>query len=457
MRVPRRRAWQRSAWPPLALIALLAVAAMGVLSGAVPLVRLGRGAVSLLGVSSASAPASPGRGAPLPPPGRTVNGRYLFTPDELRAAYGLAPLLQLGFTGKGQTVVVVVSFGSPTLQQDVAVFSRAYGLPPARVTVLAPLGTTRAFDASDPSMVLWARETEEDVETIHAIAPDAAIIVLTSPVDQTQGTNGLAQFLQLERYAVAHRLGGIVSQSWGASEATLTSSAARLMVEQWDAFLRQATTGQGITFIAASGDHGATDWADAAMTVIASRPTSNFPASDPWVTGVGGTTLTRGAAGYSETAWSDSGGGYSALFPVPSYQHAASSASRGVPDVAAIADRTASLGIYALGEWRVAAGTSGSVPFWAGLIAIADQMAGRPLGFLNPALYALAASPRFARDFYDITSGNNSYSGHGVSVRGYAAAPGWDAVTGLGTPNAALLLPDLIATTLATAPAGARR
>jgi subtilase family serine protease len=384
---------------------------------------------------------------PLPPPGQTIDGQYFFTPDELRAAYDIAPLYSYGFTGKGQTVVVVVSFGSPTLADDVTVFCQRYGLPPARITVLAPLGT-RAFDPSDPSMAAWARETEEDVESIHAFAPDAAIVVLTSPVDETQGTTGLPEFLQLEEYAVHHGLGNVISQSWGASEATLNTADGRLVTEQFDLFYQRAALERGITFVAASGDHGATDWANASMTQLSPVATSNFPASDPWVTAVGGTALTRGINGFTETGWSGSGGGYSALFLAPAYQHLAPFAGRGVPDVAAQADWQSGLGVYERGVWRIARGTSAGTPLWAALFAIADQMAGRGLGALNPALYALAQTPATAGDFYDITSGTNSYSSAGVYVQGYSAGTGWDAITGLGSPDAMRLLPDLIAAAL---------
>jgi subtilase family serine protease len=283
------------------------------------------------------------------------------------------------------------------------------------------------------------------------MAPGARIVVLASPVAENQGTSGLPEFLRLEQYAIDHGLGSIISQSWGASEYTLNTAEGRAEVARWDAFFQQAAQ-QNTTFLAASGDHGATDWANAALTRLAPMRTTNFPASDPWVTAVGGTTLARGAGAFGETAWSGSGGGYSALFAAPSYQNASGSKGRGVPDVAAAADRASGLGIYQLGEWRVAPGTSASTPLWAALVAIANQMAGRPLGFLNPALYALAHGAIASTDFYDLTSGNNSYTGLGVSVSGYAAGRGWDAVTGLGTPNAARLLPDLIALLLAPAP-----
>jgi hypothetical protein len=190
---------------PVALPAVLVVSAAGVMLGVVRGDDPSRTA-GALAPASITAPPANGRGLPLPPPGPTIGGQYLFTPDDLRAAYDLAPLYTLGFTGKGQTVVVIVSFGSPTLQADVATFCQQYGLPAASVSVAAPLGTT-TFNPANPDMLLWARETEEDVETIHAIAPDAAIAVLTSPVDETQGTTGFSEFLQLEQYGHLAELG----------------------------------------------------------------------------------------------------------------------------------------------------------------------------------------------------------------------------------------------------------
>src|SRR6266566_265085 len=135
--------------------------------------------------------------------GRSMN---CYTPHALRVAYGLEALTEQGFTGKGQTVVDIVSFGSPTLQQDMDVFDRQFGLPPITIKVLSPLGT-KAFDPTNQDMIGWGAETELDVQIIHAMAPGAGIVVLTSPVDETEGTIGLPEFLQLEQYAVSHQLG----------------------------------------------------------------------------------------------------------------------------------------------------------------------------------------------------------------------------------------------------------
>src|SRR5438105_1755631 len=166
---------------------------------------------------------------------------YCYTPHQFRVAYGAESLVEQGFTGKGQTVVDIVSFGSPTLQQDMDVFDQQFNLPAIKIQVISPIGT-RPFDPSNKDMAGWAGETTLDVQIIHAIAPDAGIVVLTSPVSETEGTIGLPEFLQLEQYAIDHRLGYIVSHSWGASEATLKDAAGQQEIQKWDAFFHQETT-----------------------------------------------------------------------------------------------------------------------------------------------------------------------------------------------------------------------
>ena len=147
-----------------------------------------------------------------------------------------------------------------------------------------------------------------------------------------------------------------------------------------------------------------------------------------------------------------SGGGFSDFFATPSFQKTLPSSvqselqnRRGVPDVAGDADPLTGLAFYQDGAWMLTGGTSASAPLWAALIAVANQMAGHSLGFINPALYKMAMTSHYAQDFRDITVGNNDVNYKGVSVQGYPAVQGWDPVTGLGTPNAEQLLPDLIA------------
>jgi subtilase family serine protease len=377
------------------------------------------------------------------------------TPHSLRVAYGVESLTERGLTGKGQTVVDIVSYGSPTLQQDMDVFDRQFGLPPITIKVLAPLGTV-PFDQANKEMTGWAGETTLDVQIIHALAPDAGIVVLTSPVDETEGTIGLPQFLQLEQYAVQHHLGYIFSQSWTASEATLADAAGQQEVQTFSTFYQQIVTQQGYTVVNASGDNGATDFMDLNATKLSPTRTVGFPVDVPWVTAVGGTTLTPAGGTYDETAWSGSGGGVSKFFPEPSFQQPLPqndqqilNGHRGLPDVAADANPATGMAFYMNGTWDQAGGTSAAAPLMAGIFAIANQMAGHPLGNVNPGIYKLGTSATAKQDFRDITRGNNNVQGDpadpNVQVQGYQAGPGWNAVTGWGAPRADHFIPDLIA------------
>ncbi|MEO6891311.1 MAG: S53 family peptidase [Ktedonobacteraceae bacterium] len=434
-------------WVPALLALCLLLAACGA-AGSAP---------------ASSSPTSTPAVAPLPRPSPTSATADIcpvplktlstcYTPHALRVAYGLEALTERGFTGKGQTVIDIVSYGSPTLQQDMDVFSKQFGLPPVTIQVVSPLGTV-PFNPANNDMAGWAGETELDVQIIHAMAPDAGIVVMTSPVDETEGTVGLPEFLKLEQYAVAHHLGQIFSQSYVASEATLADAPGRQLVNTYTNFYKQITTQQGFTIVNGSGDNGATDWANIAATKLAPTATVNFPADVPWVTGVGGTALRHTpGGGFVESAWTGSGGGMSKFFPQPDFQknlpasvQSMLNGRRGIPDIAADADPATGMAFYFSGQWEQVGGTSASTPLWAGLIAVANQMAGHPLGFINPGLYKLAASTHAQQDFRDVTSGDNSVNRNGVSIQGYQAVAGWDAVTGCGTPQASQLLPDLIA------------
>ncbi|HEY0757163.1 MAG TPA: S53 family peptidase [Ktedonobacteraceae bacterium] len=372
------------------------------------------------------------------------------TPGSMRAAYGITPLINKGDTGQGQTVVDIVSYGSPTLQADMDTYDRQFNLPAITVKQINPLNEPLTGSAAEQAS--WAGETTLDVQIIHALAPGANIVVLVSPVAETEGTVGLPEFRKLLQYIIDNKVGNIVSNSWGASEATLKDAASQTEIKLWDALLQKATTQAGLTLLASSGDNGATDFTDLGGKHLATTPTSSFPNDSPWVTSVGGTSLLHTGNSFNETAWNSnngsSGGGFSALYSTPSYQQQLPVSvtnvmqnRRGLPDVSANADPGTGLAMYENGAWSTAGGTSAAAPMWAALIAIADQMAGKPLGFINPALYHIGVSARYLQDFHDITSGNNSIG----SVVGFSAISGWDPVTGLGTPNAVNLLPDLIA------------
>jgi subtilase family serine protease len=370
------------------------------------------------------------------------------TPQSMRTAYGVNSLISQGDTGKGQTIVDIVSFGSPTLQKDIDAFDTQFNLPAITIQQISPLNGAEQ-GASDKAG--WAGETTLDVEIYHAIAPEAQIVVLTSPVAETEGTIGLPEFRQLIQYVIDHKLGNIVANSWGASEATLKDAAGQAEIKKWDTLIQEATTKDGITFIASSGDNGATDYTDISGQRLATTPTSSFLNDEPYVLSVGGTSLDRNGKGFTETAWSSSGGGFSAFYTEPTYQKSLSTSvqtlmkgRRGLPDVSANADPQTGLAMYENGSWSTAGGTSASGPVWAALVAIADQIAGKALGFINPGLYKLAAAATYTQDFHDITSGNNGSTVGGKTLAGWNAVRGWDPITGLGTPNAVRLLPDLV-------------
>lgn len=380
---------------------------------------------------------------PLPVCLRGVNGKICYGPPQMRRAYAVDPLLQRGITGRGRSIAIVVSFGSPTLRSDLRAFDRAFSLPDPQLDIRAPLGTSRASSAG------WRGETTLDVEWAHAMAPDARIVVLTSPVDETEGTRGLPQFLALERYALQHHLADVISQSWAATEDTLLDPRGRALVAQFHAFYRDATRA-GVTIVGASGDSG-TAGLDLSLKHLYPYRVVQYPASDPLVLSVGGTRLAAGAAARSETAWPGSGGGASKIFGEPVYQRDLPLAAqgllhgmRGLPDVALNAARESPVVIYEDGRWRGAGGTSAGAPQWAGLVALADSLAGRDLGDIHTALYRLARSPRYAADMYDITEGSiKDPPGLSGGEPALHAGPGWDPATGLGSPHAASLLPDL--------------
>ena len=379
-----------------------------------------------------------------------------FSPEQVQTFYDLNPLYQGGFDGKGQTIVILDAFGSPTITQDLHVFDQTFGLPdPPSLEVQYPLGHVN-FDPSSSDEVGWAGETTLDVEWAHAIAPGAGIVLLVSPVSETEGVQGFPEFEQLSTYAMDHHLGQIFSMSFTTSEPTLVGDACNehlgtgeALLKSYDQTVFQRAVTEHITLFAGSGDFGATD-IDCSLKTPYTFPVVGWPASDPLVTAVGGTTLSLkddlGQYG-SEKVWNDSigsgGGGVSQLFAEPAWQknlpnQASLHGHRGVPDVswgAAVNYALYSSYPGARSGWSASGGTSASTPQWAGLVALANQMAGKPLGFLNPALYQLAG-----KGFHDIASGDNTFAG----VQGFLAAPGWDLSTGWGTPDASVLVPLLI-------------
>jgi subtilase family serine protease len=383
-----------------------------------------------------------------------------YSPQEIRTAYGMNGLIDAGMVGAGQTIVIIDSYGSPTIAADLVAFDQGFGLPdPPSFTVLAPLGTVPWNPTLYPDQYGWAGETTLDVEWAHAMAPGAAIVLLTSPVDETEGVQGLPEFLELEKYALDHHLGKIISQSWSATENTLFSEAAGpqgpKVVADYLAFQRRAAA-ERVTLLAAAGDDGSSN-PETNGTTFYPFPTVGFPASSPLVTGVGGTILYADTSGnyQSETVWSDpgccaGGGGISQLFKAPDYQEfwlprdvrAQLGGMRGVPDISYNADCNNAILVYLsyfgpdyAGYYSIC-GTSEGSPQWAGIVADLNQYAGRPLGFLNPALYAVGGLGQFGTFGRDITVGNNALIDvPGAVAPGYSAARGWDPASGWGTPN----------------------
>jgi subtilase family serine protease len=385
-------------------------------------------------------------------------GSPCYSPQEIRTAYGMNGLIDSGMVGAGETIVIIDSYGSPSIEEDLKAFDRGFGLPdPPSFKVLAPLGTVPWNPTLYPDQPGWAGEVTLDVEWAHAMAPGASIVLLTSPVDETEGVQGMPEFLALEQYALDHHLGKIISQSWSATENTLfrdTAGPGGPKVINDFLALEQRAASEHVTVIAAAGDDGSSNNETNGVTFYP-FPTVGFPASSPWVTSVGGTSLYIDTSGHyqREVVWSDpgccaGGGGISELFKAPDYQqfwlpeHVQNELKgmRGVPDVSYNADCTNAILVYISAGgtpgWYTICGTSEGSPQWAGIIADLNQYAGRPLGFLNEGLYATGGLGQFYNFGRDITVGNNALIGvPGAVAPGYSATRGWDPASGWGTPN----------------------
>ena len=378
-----------------------------------------------------------------------------YTPRQFRVAYGIQPLLDRGIDGRGVTVALPEEAETGPAQtpavtdirQDVADFDRRFGLPAARIQVI----TTMAGSSASPWLA--SEEEVEDTEMVHAVAPDATIReILVGPADVSTPAKFAVTFASYVRIAV--RYAAVMSQCQVGEDFSVgEDSWTRAEVATMNSALEYAAA-RHVTVVAASGDEGVLGFGS-------STPVRQviLPASDPLVLGVGGTGLTANpvsGAYLSETAYkatdqqvtSASGGGFSHLFARPAYQDGVPGigATRGVPDVAADADGTTGMALAFSAPdgkyWLVGAGgTSAGAPFWAGLIALADQEAGHPLGFVNPAIYRIAGGPLHHEAFHDITTGNNTATYNGITITGYQAGPGWDPVTGWGTPDAQVLIP----------------
>ena len=364
---------------------------------------------------------------------RRLNARLAapggYTPDDLATAYDATPLQDAGFLGDGQSVALFELDGYQL--GDVAQYFQAYNLGNPNITNVL-------VDGFNGSAGQSAVETELDIEVTAAMAPHARQIVYEGP-NTTQGLNDT-----YNRIVTDHKA-HVAVVSWGICEANSGPGELQTL----DNIFKQAAI-EGIAFFAASGDAGAYDCGD-------SNPAVDSPASDPYVTGVGGTSLQLASDAYGyESVWSNpksklrspngagSGGGISNTFKRPSWQNGPgvdnqyTNGNRQVPDVTADADPTTGYSIYCTvmnagcpsSGWITVGGTSTAAPLWAGSMALINQYLrsdGKArVGFANPTLYRLFNTPQAFPAFHDITDGTNLL---------YPATTGYDLASGLGSPD----------------------
>jgi kumamolisin len=339
-----------------------------------------------------------------------------YTPPQVASFYGYP-----SGTGAGQCVALI-ELGGGYRPQDLTTYFDGLGVTPPTVTAVSVDQATNSptGDADGPD-----GEVMLDIEVVGSIAPGAKIAVYFAP-------NTDAGFLDAITTAIHDTTNNptVISISWGGPESTWTSQTMTAMDEAF-----QAAASLGLTVCIASGDNGSSDGVSDGGDHV------DFPASSPYALACGGTSLTASQSGISsETVWNDgasggaSGGGISSFFALPSWQQGLSALEtagtsvaltmRGVPDVCGDADPETGYEVRVDGSDTVIGGTSAVAPLWAALIALINSTSGKPAGYINPQLYQ---SPK---DLRDITQGNNG---------DFAAQPGWDACTGLGSPNGSLL------------------
>ena len=363
-----------------------------------------------------------------------------YSPVQYAQAYDLHRAWNAGFTGRGRTIVLVDSFGSPTIRHDLSTFDATYNLPdPPSLKILTPVGAIPPYDNSAERQN-WAGETTLDVEYAHAIAPDANIVLVETPVAETEGVTGFPEIVAAENYVIDHGIGDVISQSFGATEQTFPSRQSLLNLRS--AFVNARA--HHVTMLAGSGDAGATNFTLSGSSLYPFRVNS-WPSSDPLVTSLGGTMLHLDAAGNRtspDETWNDGfgagGGGSSLFFARPVFQdpvRAVVGDRRGTPDISmSAAVNGAAIMYYSYDPanvgYHLVGGTSEASPIFAGVVAIAAQIHGSRVGDINPALYALGQS-NLRTGIIDVTKGNNTFGG----VTGFPATRGYDLATGWGTVN----------------------
>ncbi len=416
-----------------------------------------------------------------------------YDPSELQTAYNMTPLYAQGLDGTGQTIVITDAFGSPTVQQDVALFSSLYGLPAPNLTVLRAPGAVNVPNLPQSLSSEWALETTLDVEWAHAMAPGANITVVIGPTSSC--CLDLQSLPQAINWAVIHRLGDTISNSWNTVEGVANPAT----LNSINRILEMAAV-EGVDVNFASGDEG--DFAR-----LVGFKTVGFPASSSFATGVGGTSLAlnRDDTIMFQTGWGNNptrianrtsqgavpvipplhlgflygaGGGSSLFYAKPSFQSSLPGTARLVPDISFLADPNTGVefietvsGVPSVG---LIGGTSLSTPMFSALMAIAEQKAGGPLGQAAQLVYSLPAgavtdivpvgspnnvtgtnttstgttslsadqlaAPLFNTTIYLSTLYDNAFAPHWAvftfgTDSSLTTAVGWDDVTGVGTPN----------------------
>jgi subtilase family serine protease len=456
---------------PVRWLAVASVAAAGALSVV---------AASTVGSAAATSAPAPHSVAPVPfhsdpIAGRTLSfppttdyclknlGLHCYQPAQLVKAYDLAPLHDHGIDGRGKTIVIVDSFGSPTIKNDLHVFDQTFGLPdPPSLTIRQDAGPVPPFDPTNSDMTGWAGETTLDVEWSHVFAPGANIILEETPVSETEGVQGFPEIVKAENFVIDHHLGDVISQSFGATEETFPSKQSILNLRS--AFFNAAA--HHVTVLGSSGDNGATD-AMLNGTDLYTMPVNSWPSADPLVTSVGGTQLTLDDNGNRlapDVVWNDlntvgggaGGGGVSSVFPRPEFQNSVRRVTgnhRGTPDISLSAAVDGAVVFYYSYDptrvgFHLVGGTSEASPEFAGVVAMADQLAHHDLGNINGRLYELANFGRLT-GVVDVTQGNNTFGpftnsdGKTYTVQGYSAGSGYDLASGNGTVDAARFVPAL--------------
>ncbi len=342
-----------------------------------------------------------------------ADGTTSFTPPQLASLYGFPP-----GTGQGECVAII-ELGGGDRTADLSTYFSALGVQPApKVTAVSvDHGTNQPTgDPNGPD-----GEVMLDIEVVGAVAPGANIAVYFAP-------NTDAGFLDAITTATHDTTNkpSVISISWGGPESSWTQQS----LAAYDSAFQAAAT-MGITVCVASGDNGSSDGVGDSANHV------DFPASSPHVLACGGTTLQAAGTTISgEAVWNNgaqggaSGGGVSSVFPLPPWQDGLQVAMtsggnqaltmRGVPDVSGDADPATGYDVRIDGTDTVIGGTSAVAPLWAGLIARINAAKGSSVGFINPQLYAASSA------LNDITNGNNG---------SFEAGAGWDACTGLGSPN----------------------